>query len=152
MRFAKRDTATAPRSGSPGYRPRRRGLGASYWWLLSATGTSGLGNGLVLVAFPLLAVTLTRQPVEIAGVVVAGRLPWLVVSLPAGALADRVDRRRLVVAVEVVRAAVLAALGFVVLTGAITLPLLYLTAFIIGALETAFSAATSASLPALVHA
>jgi MFS family permease len=151
MRFAKKGAPAAPRADTPVCPPHRRGLGASYWWLLSATGTSGLGNGLVLVAFPLLAVTLTRQPVEIAGVVVAGRLPWLVVSLPAGALADRIDRRRLVVAVEGVRAAVLAALGFVVLSGATTLPLLYLTAFIIGALETAFSAATSASLPALVR-
>jgi MFS family permease len=141
--------APEPGGGPPVARPRR-GLGAPFWWLLSATGTSGLGNGMVLVAFPLLAVTLTRQPVEIAGVAVAGRLPWLIVSLPAGALADRVDRRRLVVGVEALRAVVLAGLGVIVLTGRSSLAVLYLTAFVVGALETAFSAATSASLPSLV--
>ena len=62
----------------------------------------------------------------------------------AGALADRVDRRRLVVAVEMLRALVLSALGLVVLAGHTALPTLYLAAFTIGALETAFSAATRA--------
>jgi MFS family permease len=126
-------------------------LGVSYWWLLSATATSGLGNGLVLVAFPLLAITLTRQPLQVAGVAIAGQLPWLIVSVPAGALADRVDRRRLVVTIEVLRALLLAALGLIVLAGRTSIPVLYLAAFTIGALETAFSAATRASLPGVVH-
>jgi MFS family permease len=107
---------------------------------------------MVLVAFPLLAVTLTSRPLLVAGVVVAGRLPWLLVSLPAGALADRVDRRRLVVAIEAVRAAVLLGLGAVILTGHSSLVALYLAAFAVGALETAFWAATQATIPALVAA
>ena len=156
MTFAKKGSAPEPRSDVPVHGSRRRSgryrLGAAYGWLLCATGTSGLGNGLVLVAFPLLAVTLTRQPVEVAGVAVAGRLPWLVISLPAGALADRVDRRRLVVAVEAARAVALAVFGLVVLAGQTSLAVLYLAAFSVGAFETAFSAATSASLPALVRA
>ena len=94
-------------------RPHRR-LRPACWWLLAATGTSAVGDGLVFVALPLLAVTLTSRPILIAGVAVAGKLPWLVVSLPAGALADRVDRRRLAVTVEVLRAVVLLLLnGFI---------------------------------------
>jgi MFS family permease len=118
--------------------------------LLAATGTSSFGDGMVLVALPLLAVTLTNRPLLIAGVVVAGRLPWLLISLPAGALADRVDRRRLVVVIEVVRAAVLLGLGTLILAGYSSLIAIYLAAFIVGALETAFGAATRATIPALV--
>ncbi len=105
----------------------------------------------MLVAFPLLAVSLTSSPVLVAGVAVAGQLPWLLVSLPAGALADRVDRRRLLIATEAVRAAVLAAFAAVVLAGADSLATLYAAAFLIGALETAFSAAIKASLLDLVE-
>jgi MFS family permease len=128
----------------------RRGLGQSYWLLLAASATTALGDGLVLVAFPLLAVTLTRRPLLVAGVAIAGRLPWLIFALPAGALADRIDRRRLVAGVEVLRALVLFALGLDIVTGGTTLPSLYLTAFVVGALDTAFVAAIRASIPALV--
>jgi MFS family permease len=131
---------------APVHRSPRRG----YWWVLTAGGTSAVGDGLVFVALPLLAVTLTHQPVLVAGVAVAAKLPWLLVSLPAGALADRVDRRRLAVAVEVLRAGVLAGLGVTVLVGHVSLAAIYLVAFTTGALETAFAAATRASLPHLV--
>lgn len=104
----------------------------------------------MLVAFPLLAVTLTTSPVLIAGVAVAGRLPWLLVSLPAGALADRMSRRRLVAIVEVARAIVMLGLGVVIVTDRVSLAALYLSAFLVGVFETAFSAATRAAVPSLV--
>src|ERR1700731_2981878 len=118
----------------------RRPLGRGYWWLLGATGTSAVGDGLVFIALPLLAVTLTRRPILIAGVAVAGKLPWLLVSLPAGALADRVDRRRLAVTIEAVRAGVLVGFGVAVLLGRVPLVAVYLVAATVGALETAFAA------------
>jgi MFS family permease len=119
--------------------------------LLAASGTTALGDGLVLVAFPLLAITLTRRPLLVAGVAIAGRLPWLIFALPAGALADRIDRRRLVAGIEAIRAVVLLALGLEIVAGRTSLAALYLTAFVIGALDTAFVAAIRASLPALVE-
>jgi predicted MFS family arabinose efflux permease len=106
---------------------------------------------MVLVALPLLATTLTHRPLLIAGVAIAGRLPWLLVSLPAGALVDRVDRRRLVAGIEVVRALVLLAVGLDILAGTATLPVLYLVAFVVGALETAFAAAVLGCIPTLVE-
>ncbi|MDQ6696675.1 MAG: MFS transporter [Actinomycetota bacterium] len=118
---------------------------------MAATGTSSLGDGLVSVAFPLLAVTLTRDPLLIAGVAIAGRLPWLLISLPAGALADRMDRRRLVAVVETTRAIVLLGLGVTIAFGQATLVMLYGAAFVVGALETAFAAATRAIIPSLVR-
>jgi MFS family permease len=105
-----------------------------------------------LVAFPLLAYSITRRPLLVAGVAIAGKLPWLLIALPAGALADRFDRRRLVASVEVLRALVLLALGLdIIVTGAATLPLLYFAAFAVGALETAFAAAITACVPVLVE-
>jgi MFS family permease len=93
---------------------------------------------------------MTKSPVLVAGVTVAGQLPWLVFSLPAGAIADRVDRRRLVVQLELVRAAALGAFAVAVITDHRSLVALYATAFVIGACETAFWAATSACLPTIV--
>ena len=125
-------------------------LGPRYWRLWGASSASALGDGLALVAFPLLAATLTGDARLVAGVAVASRLPWLLFGLPAGALADRVDRRLLLGAVELSRMAVLIILGVTVATGSVSLAAIYAAAFALGALETAFSAASQACLPALV--
>lgn len=55
---------------------------------------SNAGDGVGSVALPLLAESLTRDPLLFAGVAIANRLPWLFFALQAGAIADRVDRRR----------------------------------------------------------
>jgi MFS family permease len=68
-------------------------LGVPFWQLWSASSLSNLADGLVRIALPLVAVTLTDSPALVAGVAVAVTLPWLFFALPAGALADRVDRR-----------------------------------------------------------
>jgi predicted MFS family arabinose efflux permease len=137
---------------SEGGPPQRRRLANSYRWLLAATATSAVGDGLVLVGFPLMATTISERPLLVAGITIAGRLPWLLTALPAGALADRVDRRTLLTTVEIVRALVLLALGLDIAIGDPTLPVLYLAAFAIGALETAFAAAVRACIPNLVEA
>jgi MFS family permease len=124
----------------------------SFWRLFTANALSSVGDGLVIVAFPLLALTLTTDPVLIAGVAVAGRLPALLCSIPAGALVDRVDRRRLVFLVNLVRFVALAAFAGVVLAGADSLPALYATVFVLGMGEMVFSVATQACLPAMVPA
>jgi MFS family permease len=105
-----------------------------------------------MVGFPLLALTLTHSPLLIAGVTIAGRLPAFLGSVPAGALIDRVDRRRLVVVVNVVRIVALAAFATAVLAGADSLPALYATIFVLGTGDMVFSVATQASLPAMVAA
>src|SRR5205807_7997407 len=120
------------------------------WRLWGAFTISGDGDGLAFVAFPLLVTTLTRDPRWVVGMVVAQRVPWLVLSLPAGAIADRLDRRRLLGLVELARMAVLVVLGVTVATHALSLPVLYLVAASLGALETLFSAATHAAVPSLV--
>jgi MFS family permease len=145
------------RGEQPGHMPSRpkarpAGLGARYWGLWGAATVSGLGDGLVLVAFPLLVASLTREPQWVAGVIVAQRLPWLLLSLHAGALADRLDRRRVLAFVEVARMLVLLLLGAVVATGHLNLAVIYGSAAALGGLETLFSAASHATLPTLVPA
>ncbi len=46
---------------------------------------------------------MTRDPIQIAGIAVATRLPWLIFTLPAGVITDRLDRRKLIVAMDVTR-------------------------------------------------
>lgn len=78
-------------------------LGANYWKLWSASVVSNFGDGLATVAYPWLASAITRDPVQIALIGVATRLPWLVFTLPAGAITDRVDRRRLIASMDLLR-------------------------------------------------
>lgn len=127
---------------------RMRNFGA----LLTAAGVSALGDGMRLAAFPLLAVTLTASPVAVTGIAIANRLPWLLVALFSGALADRYDRRTLMILVDVARGAVVAALAIAVLLGADHLAILYIVAVMLGIGETLFSAAAQGLLPEVVPA
>jgi MFS family permease len=129
---------------------REASLGRPFWRLFTAGAISALGDGLVMVGFPLLALTLTTSPILIAGVAIAGRLPAFLCSVPAGALADRLDRRRMVIAVNLIRAAALGIFSVVVVEGHDSLPALYATVFVLGAGDMAFDVATQACLPAMV--
>ena len=78
-------------------------LGLNYWKLWFASVISNLGDGVAGIAYPWLASALTRNPLHIAAVAVVTRLPWLLFSLPAGVITDRVDRRKLVAWMDVLR-------------------------------------------------
>ncbi|MGN9780330.1 MFS transporter [Nonomuraea sp. ZG12] len=86
-------------------------LGRSFGFLLSSTALSNLADGVLKVGAPLLALSFTRSPVQVALVGAAATLPWLLLALHAGAIADRLDRRRVMVLANVVRAAVLLAVA-----------------------------------------
>ena len=94
----------------------RNGLGTNYWRLWTASVVSNLGDGISGVAYPWLASVVTRNPVNIALIGVATRLPWLIFTLPAGVITDRVDRRRLVVWMDVLRTVVTVGVAVTVLT------------------------------------
>ena len=128
----------------------RSALGPEYRKLWAASTISNLGDGLTLVAGPLLAASLTRDPVLVAGVVFAQRAPWLLFPLISGALVDRLDRRRVMGYVDAARTALIGALGVAVVLGWASLPLMYAIFFLIGTLETLFDNASQAILPAVV--
>jgi MFS family permease len=125
-------------------------LGSGFWRLWSASVVSNLADGMFWVALPLLAVSLTDSPALVAGVVVASRLPWLVFALVAGALADRLDRRRTMMLVDFGRVVLLGGLAAAVVASAATIWLVYVVAFLLGVLETLFDTAAQAILPNVV--
>lgn len=125
-------------------------LGPEYWKFWTASTVSNAGDGIMLAAGPLLAASLTRDPVLVAGLVFAQRLPWLLFTLVSGALVDRLDRRRLMVVVGLIRGAAAATLGVAVVLDVATIPLLYAILFAMGVAETLFDTAAIAVVPAVV--
>lgn len=103
-------------------RRRRSSLGLSYRKILAANIVSNLGDGVSGVAYPWLASAITRNPMLIAAVAIAQRLPWLVFTLPAGVITDRVDRRRAMVAMDSARAVVTALVALMVFVEQGSLP------------------------------
>jgi MFS family permease len=122
-------------------------LGRPFWTLWTAFTASNLGDGLGLVAMPLLAIRLTDDARLIAAVAVCQYLPFLIIGLPAGVVLDRFDRRWIAVAAQVGRALVLGGLVIVVARGGATIATLLLASFLIGASEVM----TDGGLPALVR-
>lgn len=125
-------------------------MSRSYWKLWTASTISNLGGGVAGTAFPLLAASLTHDPKDVAGLTVAFTLPWLLFGLMAGALVDRLDRRRVMVSVNAVRAVLMGLLAASVFAGEATIPLLYGFAFLLGTGETLFDNAAQSILPAIV--
>lgn len=130
---------------------------------LAAAGLANLGDGIAVLAWVWVASTQTRDAGLIALVPVALRLPWAIFAIPAGLVADRVDRRRLVIAMDLVRAlAFLAAAGALVLQGPVppapaqgvsSVPLflaLCFCALAVGTAEVFRDNAAQALLPAIV--
>jgi MFS family permease len=111
---------------------------------------SSAGDGMFLTAFPLLAAILTRDPVLIAGVTIASRLPWLMFSLFTGALADRMDRRKLMIGADLIRLVIVGLLGVAILTDVVNIWMLYFSAFLLGSCETLHVNAAQGLIPAIV--
>ncbi|MEM7095345.1 MAG: MFS transporter [Actinomycetota bacterium] len=90
-------------------------LGRPYRRLFAASTISNLGDGIGTVAYPWLASAVTRDPILVALIIVAQRLPWLFFSLPAGVITDRHDRRRVMLWANTFRAVLTAVVAIVVL-------------------------------------
>lgn len=128
----------------------RPALGRNYHKLWSSSAASNLADGIFVVALPLIAVQLTTSPLLVAGVSLAGRLPWLVFVLFAGALADRLDRRLTMRNVQLMRVGVVGLLAAMALTETLSLPVLYVAAFVLGIGETLFDTAAQSIMPSIV--
>lgn len=117
----------------------------------AGTAAANLADGMTLAAAPLLAAGLTRDPVLVSGLVVAQRLPWFLFTLVRGALVDRLDRRNLMVAANVVRVVALGGLSGALALGVEHLAVLYAAVFALGTAETVVDNAALAVLPSLVE-
>jgi predicted MFS family arabinose efflux permease len=125
-------------------------LGRSFRWVLASAIVSNVGDGIALAAGPLLVASQTADAFLISLAFLAQILPPLLFGVLAGAAADRLDRRRLVVVVNLVRAALLALLATTIATGAINIGVVLLALFILGTAETFADVGSSSLLPRLV--
>jgi predicted MFS family arabinose efflux permease len=125
-------------------------LGSQFRWLLASSWFTNIGDGVALAAGPLLVASQTRDPLLVASAVFLQGLPWLLFGLYAGVVADRHDRRLIVVTVDIVRACVLAFLSLTIVTGSVNVGLVLGAMFVIGTAETFADTTTSTLMPMLV--
>ncbi|MEV6866179.1 MFS transporter [Streptosporangium subroseum] len=125
-------------------------LSAAYWRLWWATGVNTVGDGAFAAVVPLLAVTITRDPRLVSVVSAATYLPWLLLSLPAGALVDRHDRVGLMWRSQAIQAVIVSILGVLAAFDQVGIPVLAITAFGLGACEVVFANAAQSILPDIV--
>lgn len=129
--------------------PRR--LGRDFRWLIASSWTSNVGDGIALAAAPLLIASLTDSPILVAAGAMLQFLPWLLFGLHAGAIADRLDRRLLIMVANGVRALVLVALCAFLLTGVASIWLVLVVAFVYGCAEVFVDTTSSTLLPMMVR-
>ncbi|GGS70244.1 MFS transporter [Planobispora rosea] len=141
------DPATDPKSATPA----PRGLGRRFWTLFSSSTVSNLSDGVGRVALPLLAVTLTRDPVLVSALTSLTFLPWLLFAIVSGTLVDRVDRRRAMIAAQLTRTVIVGMLAVAVLADQAALWMLYAAAFALGAVETVYDGAVHSVTPVVVR-
>lgn len=130
-------------------RRQRVPLGRDFDRFWAGSLSSNLADGIMLVALPMLAAALTNDPVLVSGLMAARFLPWLLVGLLAGALADRLDRGRVLVVANLVRAGVLVVLAALVAASMATIWTLYAVMFAVMVCEVFYDVAGRAILPAL---
>ncbi|MFE7546870.1 MFS transporter [Streptomyces gardneri] len=127
-----------------------RKLPTGFGRLWTAQTMSSLGDGVRHAALPLLALTLTRDPMALAVVTAAGTLPWLLFGILGGALVDRWDRRRTMWVTDAARAALLAIPAAAAALDMLSIPLLAAVAFLLGLGGLFFDTAATAYLPDLL--
>lgn len=125
-------------------------LPAHFWRLWGAGVLDSVGNGAFVTTLPLLAITLTTDPRSISIVAAASFVPWLLFSLPVGALADRYSRIVLMRRAQLVQAAVVAVVAILAGSGVMNVAYLMAAAFAVGIGQVVFGIASQSVLPEIV--
>jgi MFS family permease len=125
-------------------------LGRSFRWLLASSWVTNLGDGITLAAGPLLIASQTHNPLTVAMAVFLQRVPWLMFGLYAGAVADRLNRRAIVMITGLVRVAILLLLTASILTHRVDVAVVLAALFLFGVNETFGDTTTATLLPMLV--
>jgi MFS family permease len=125
-------------------------LGRSFRWLLSASLVNNVADGIAITAGPLLIASQTRDPFLVSLALFLEYLPALLFGVIGGVAADRFDRRRMVVAVNLGRSVVLALMVATIATGTVNIAVVLATLFILGTAETFADSASSTFVPRIV--
>jgi MFS family permease len=128
--------------------PLRRNRDFNLLWFGQVV--SDLGGRVSAIAFPLLVLATTGSPAKAGLVAAAGTLPLLVLTLPAGGLADRWNRKRLMIVADSVRCVALTSIVVTLAIGLLSFPLIVVVAFVEGAGFVFFSVGERAALPSVV--
>ena len=131
-------------------RPKSLWLNRDYMLLWSGQVVSNVGTQVSTLAFPLLILAVTGSPAQAGFVGALRALPYVIFSLPAGALLDRWDRKRTMILCDTGRALSLASIPVALATGHLTIIQLYLVSLIEGTLFVFFNIAEAACLPRVV--
>jgi MFS family permease len=125
-------------------------LGRDFRWLFASSLVNNAGDGVAIAAGPLLVAAQTRDPFLVSLALLSEYLPVLLFGVFSGAIADRVDRRTMVVVVNVGRGFVLAVLVGAITSGTVSIALILVALFVLGSAETFADAASSTLIPSLV--
>ncbi|MBL0747328.1 MFS transporter [Nocardioides baculatus] len=125
-------------------------LGTGFRWLIGSSWVTNLGDGVLIAAGPLLIASQTRNPVLVSSAMIALQTPWLVFGLFAGAIADRLDRRRVIMAANLVRGLVLAMLCGVIASGHVNIAIVLAAMVALGTAEVFVDATAGTLTPMLV--
>ncbi|NDB50238.1 MAG: MFS transporter [Actinobacteria bacterium] len=126
------------------------GLGPDFNRIWSAGLLTNLADGVLRLAAPLLAITLTRDPVLISLLSALSLLPWLFLAVPIGAVVDRVDRRKALFLGNLARAIIGLAVSYIVYQDAMTIEILLLATFLWGVCEVLVDTTSQAILPEIL--
>lgn len=127
-------------------------LGPGFRWLVASSWTTNIGDGVALAAGPLLVASQTSDPRLVALAAALQRVPWLVLGLFAGVLADRIDRRRMLIAANLLRTGVLAVLCLTIATGHVDVAVVLLAMCVLGVGEVFADTSSQTLTPMLVPA
>ena len=116
----------------------------------SSSIVSNLSDGVMLAAVPLLAISLTDSPVLISAIGAMAMLPWLLFAIPIGALVDRLDRRYILAGANAIRSGVVGILALIIALDHVTIYLLLVASFIVGACEVASDTTAQSLIPQIL--
>ncbi len=122
-----------------------------YMLLWSGQVVSVIGTGATQIVYPLLILALTNSPQAAGFAAALGSIPYILFSLPAGALVDRWDRKRVMIYCDIGRAAVLATIPIALYFNALTIWQIYIAALLEGSLFVFFNIAEVAALSRVVE-
>lgn len=125
-------------------------MGRSFRWLVGSSWVSNIGDGIAMAAGPLLVASQTSSPFLVALAALLNKLPWLLFGLWAGAIADRVDRRRLVIVANALRVLVIVALGAFIVTDVVNITLVLAVMLALGVAEVFADTTSQTLMPMLV--
>lgn len=130
---------------------RRAGFSSSFKKLWAASAASNVADGMLKTAAPLLATTLTQDPLLISLLAALVMLPWLFFAIPIGGLVDRANRRAVLLVANSIRLSAATLLAVAVGFGFINLPILFFASFLFGVGEVMYDTTIQAMIPQVLE-